>query len=267
MNGRESRGYRMIARFSRHKVESSFGTARIVTEKTKADFVIANLELEIVAHLKDILTIVPPPPDIYTRIKERIIAGFSAYSKSRIRQLLQVEVLSEGKPSVFLNRVRSLDDDSCGDEIIKSVFLEQLPTQVRAILAMLNVDNLQALAQIADKFTDAAGPTGFQVSAVKDVSGTFKTSVGVPSSKSDDLIAKIDCLPAQLDKLTERFNQSSTNSTRNRSRSQSRNRNRPNPSQNGDSKELCFYYHRKFGKKAKRCTAPYSWKPETSTEN
>ena len=166
-----------------HQVESSFGTARIVTEKTKADFVIANLELEIVAHVEDILTIIPPPPDIYTRIKERIIAGFSASSESRLRQLLKGEVLSDGKPSSVLNRLRSLNDGSCGDEIIKSVFLEQLPTQVRAILAMSNADDLQALAQIADKVAEAAGPTGSQVPAVKDgTSGTFKMPVDVPGS-------------------------------------------------------------------------------------
>ena len=54
--------------------------------------------------------------------------------------------MSEGKPSLFLARFRALNDGSCTDTILKSVFLKQMPSQIRAILAMSNVDNLQELA-------------------------------------------------------------------------------------------------------------------------
>ncbi|XP_033224799.1 uncharacterized protein LOC117177867 [Belonocnema kinseyi] len=174
------------------QVESSFSTANVRAEETKADYIVANLDFEIVAHVKDILSISPTPADICTRIKNRIISGFSASPESRLPQLLKGEVLSDGKPSVILNRLRSLNDNACSEEVIKSIFLEQLPNQIEAILALSNIDNLDDLAKMADKVTEAAGPGNFHISSVTSGSLSNSSMASAVTSKAlpDDLETK-----------------------------------------------------------------------------
>ena len=55
-----------------------------------------------------------------------------------------------------------MNDGSCTGNIFKSVFLEQIPSQIRTILAMSTVDNLQELANLADKILEASQPMSYQ---------------------------------------------------------------------------------------------------------
>lgn len=48
-------------------------------------------------------------------------------------------------------RFRGLDDTPCCSEVIKSVFLDQLPAATRSILAFSRVTRLQELADLANK--------------------------------------------------------------------------------------------------------------------
>ena len=93
----------------------------------------------------------------------RLIASFSISAETRLCRLLRGEVISQGKPSLLLTRLRALNDGSCTDTIIKSVFLEQMPSHIRAILAMSNVEDLQELANLADKVPEASQPTNYQI--------------------------------------------------------------------------------------------------------
>ena len=97
----------------------------------------------------------PKPADIYSQIKNQLIKSFSVSDETRLRKLLRGEVVSEGKPSLLLTRLHALNDSNYTDVVIKSVFLEQMPSQIRAILALLNVDDLLELARLADKVSEA----------------------------------------------------------------------------------------------------------------
>ena len=146
-------------------MKATFRQARIHLESTKADYLIASLDHDLILHIKHLTEIEPKPIDIYTQIKNTLIASFSVSAETRLRRLLRGEVISEGKQSLLLTRIRALNDGNCTDNIIRSVFLEQMPSNIRAILAMANVENLQELANLADNISEAAQPLNYQVAA------------------------------------------------------------------------------------------------------
>ncbi|XP_076657538.1 uncharacterized protein LOC143361781 [Halictus rubicundus] len=210
------------------QVESSLSAARINNQKTMADVVVAALKYDVVTTIKDILFMSP------------------VSAESKLRQLLKGEVLSKGKPSQILTGLLNLNDGSCSDEIIRAVFLEQLPSHVRAVLAMANVSEPRKLAELADKVVEA--------------SGTGTSAIAAVSSRDASLRAleeKVDRLTRQLASITTSRTRESR--VRRRTPSRSRNRSRENRSL---PKETACWFHRKFGKDARRCVKPSSWETE-----
>ena len=161
------------------QVESSFNVVQITAELTKADTVIECLKPDVFACIKDIISIRPRPPNLYTLIKERITTSFSISAETRVRQLLKGESLTSGKPSFLLTQLRNLNEFGCSNDIIKSIFFEQLPAHVRAILAVSNDEDLQVLAQMADKTVEKYQPNAFQVSETSVKSRDFQPSAVV----------------------------------------------------------------------------------------
>lgn len=107
--------------------------------------------------ISDIITQETQPIDIYSQIKQRLIANYAVSSESRLRQLLKGELSGEGKPSLILNLIKTLSQGKCGDEIIKTVFLDQLPIKCRSALALSEVSEVEKLAELANRFVEASG--------------------------------------------------------------------------------------------------------------
>ena len=242
-------------------VEATFRQARIHLESTKADYLIASLDHDFIPHIKHLIEMEPKPIDIYTQIKNTLIASFSVCAETRLRRLLIGEVISEGKLSLLLTRLRTLNDGNCTDNIIRSVFSEQMPSNIRAILAMANVENLQELANLADKISEAAQPLNYQVSAASSspniVANTSSVSVPVDpfASMADILTKQFDTLPNEIRNLKA--------TPQHRGRTNSRNFQRNNRSRSRSSHSRC-YYHQRFGKNANKCSQPCSWRVLTT---
>ena len=86
-------------------VEASFAKSRISTQSTMAQHLIANLDPDLIPHIKDIIVANPVPIDVYDQIKNRLISSFAVSAETRLRQLLKGEVISEEKPSLLLSRL------------------------------------------------------------------------------------------------------------------------------------------------------------------
>ena len=71
------------------QVERTLRVARIVADETKADTVVAALDADAIAIIRDILLIEPPPANQYHLIKERIINAFATSAESKLRRLLK----------------------------------------------------------------------------------------------------------------------------------------------------------------------------------
>ena len=75
------------------QVERTLRLARIVADETKADTVVAALDSDASAIIRDILLIEPPSARQYGLIKERIINAFATSAKSKLlSNLLSSEI-------------------------------------------------------------------------------------------------------------------------------------------------------------------------------
>ncbi|XP_033228722.1 uncharacterized protein LOC117180365 [Belonocnema kinseyi] len=192
-------------------------------------------------------------------------------NEDKLRQLLKWEVVNEGKPSLILNRLRGLNDNACSDNVFKSIFLEQLPSVIRAILAMSQVADLLALATLADKVCEAVSPTAFQTFTVAPHSAATSnvvnpSSASASQSATESIVAIVAQQRKLLEELSNRIAQLECQRGRSADRSNARGNFVPrNCSQSNIRGGLCFY-HDRYCKKAHKFQAPCSWKPaENST--
>ncbi|KYN11683.1 hypothetical protein ALC57_16163 [Trachymyrmex cornetzi] len=218
------------------QVEATFETARITDQKTRAHYVIMSLDAEAIACCRDLISqtdLVEP----YSKLKQRIIESFSASAESQLRQLIKGQVLTFGKPSQILHRLRNLNSyKRCDKAVIKTVcvFFEYLSPYIRGILATSECTDLDKLAKMADKITETSSDSAQCAAA------------SLKNSEPSDLESKIDKLAADLATLTAQVKRSgrsklkSEEDKRNRKRSKSRRHN------------VCWP-HRTFGDQARAC--------------
>ncbi|XP_024875977.1 uncharacterized protein LOC112457276, partial [Temnothorax curvispinosus] len=129
--------------------------SRITAEFTKADTVLAALDVEVWGHVRDIIALDPSPTDIYKQIKARIIAAYAPSVEAKLRKLLTGQVGTDGKPSLILSRLRSLNNGNLDDKVIKSIFLDHLLPNHRAILIATEITDLNRLAETADRMAES----------------------------------------------------------------------------------------------------------------
>lgn len=217
------------------QTEISLRNARITSESTKADVILAALDIEIVSSVRDIITADPPYPDIYTRIKSRIISNFAASDVVTLRQLLKGQVINDGKPSLMLSRLRNLNAGRCKDDVLKELFLEQMPSLYRGILGRSKSLDLDTLAADADDLADhmpVVGHMGPQICATGQEGPTGRQDCDIR-----ELTTAVNTLVKKLDRLTSVLG-----------RSRSRQRSKP-PNSNSsagvrDEPHLCHAHSR-----------------------
>ena len=191
----------------------------------KADFVIAELDEEVIGAIKDLITKIPQPEDLYLQIKQRIISTFATSAEENLRKLLKGQIVTDGKPSLILNGFRGLNDGKCNDEILRSIFTEHLPATTRAIMAASEISDLNRLAELADKIAENTSSVENSVVAAVD------TPVASSSALSE-LRDEIKALSKRLEKLERKIN------TRH-SRSQSKSKWKNKTARNKSKEKLC----------------------------
>lgn len=242
-------------------VEASFQVAKITDDTTKFHIILANADTAILSHIKDLIRN-PPKNGKFDALKERVLNVFSISQGARLRQLLKGQVLGEKKPSHFLQELKNLAGDQATDNIIKTLFIEQLPENYRTILATIEESELSKLANIADKIAEST---------------SLNTTVDpVVSSKLEDLACKHTAQISLVNRISENaFLEQLVQGMnvllcerKQRSRSRSPNnsyRSTRKRSQSRDKDGKCFY-HRRFGNKAHRCQQPCSWTDDKSNQ-
>lgn len=136
------------------QAELAFESSNITREKTKATYVLGALEYDVGKHCRSIVEN-PNITDPYTKIKEKLIGIYAASDEKQIRQLLKGQFLSDGKPSLILDRINSLNKDQrVSKEVVKTIFLDHLDPVVRGILVTNNYDSIEKMALAADVAID-----------------------------------------------------------------------------------------------------------------
>lgn len=205
------------------QVESQFITRGITSDTTKYYHVLASIESTVLEQISDFV-LNPPSTDKYLSLKALLIKEYTDSQEKQVKILLNELQLGDKKPSQLLREMRKLSNGQVDDKFLKTMFLEHLPAHARSILSV-SVDNLNTLAEMADKIMDH----------------TPRTTIAVADTVSP-MAEALEKLQIQINELAAQIR----NKPRSRSRSKSRSR---------SNYEMCWYHH-KFGARAKKCIQP-----------
>lgn len=237
------------------QVEAQFATAKITGQLTKFHHIIAVLSPEIATVVRDLI-LAPPPQNPYDTLKAELVRRASISEQRRLQQLLTSEELGDRTPSQMLRRLQQLLGDSpttFDPSLLKELFLQRLPANVRMVLAPTANISIDALAQLADRVAEVASPNISMVASSSHKSATDASTHDVPQSTAmEDMRQQINRLALQVNALVT----GAESRSRHESRSPSRRRSSNPPSRAGSPPPGICWYHWKFGSKAQKCRAP-----------
>ncbi|XP_072760465.1 uncharacterized protein [Anoplolepis gracilipes] len=140
------------------QVDLVFANFNITSDTTKFKYVATQLSGKALRSVSD-LVINPPIENKYESIKRHVMSAYDEGDEARLRRLLRGHEMRDEKPTAYLHRLQALVGNQCGDAVIHSLFFEQLPEVIQAILAISDTADLQRLAEMADKAPDVMKPT------------------------------------------------------------------------------------------------------------
>ena len=155
------------------QVEAQFSTRGISSERTKFDHVVASLAPKYIQEVSD-LVLSPPSATPYATLKAQLIQRTAASEQKRLQQLFHSEDLGDRKPTQLLHQMQQLMGDKVSttdNSFLRELFLQRLPANVRMVLASTETNELQDLAQLADKVMEVGAPT---VSSVRTTNSSFE---------------------------------------------------------------------------------------------
>ncbi|GFS64672.1 uncharacterized protein NPIL_431281 [Nephila pilipes] len=214
------------------QMESQF----VLVEITKFHHVVSALQPEELGIVGDV-TLNPSAVKPYAALRTRLYSQYAESEEQRLSGLISGMQLGDRKPSRLLLEMRSKADSKISEELLKSLFIQRLPTLRQQILAISN-DPLDKLAEMADGIMAVAGPT---------------SSIHVIDAKNQDLRTMLLEISSLLSRLE----------TRERSTShgpEGRFRRRSSSRESGAHKH--FWYHRRFKERATKCRKPCSFQTE-----
>ncbi|XP_036347992.1 uncharacterized protein LOC118757383 [Rhagoletis pomonella] len=146
------------------QLERAFRLSDITSDIDKFDWVTIHLEHDILLTVEDLIT-QPPADNRYNILKGRLLAKYSESAESKLRRLLQGGDTAGMKPSEILSHMKRLAPDPGSAAVIRTLFLGQMPSSVRPLLTVWKEDNLEQLAQIADKMLEAVNSNSINMIA------------------------------------------------------------------------------------------------------
>lgn len=216
------------------QLEAQFRMAKIVTDLSKFNTVVAAIESNVLAQISDAV-LTPPESGKYDNLKKCIINTFCDSEQKKTQKLLSDIELGDRRPTQLLNELSELAKDRVSDDFLKSLWLQRLPANVRAILQASNT-NLPELAKLADKIMEVSD---------------YRQVCAMQTTSSEATINEISQRIARLEKNFDQFFK------RDRHRSSSRHSRRSTtPAKKSNQHEEECWYHRKFGAQARSCRPP-----------
>ena len=156
-----------LARFNPARCEYWFATAEaefnlrqppITADRTKFSYVLASLEGDTIDRVIDLVR-APPANDAYTAIKNRLLEAFGRTPIERCKALLDWPGLGDGTPSSMLSKMLATlpGGDDPNTNLVKTLFLRQLPSDVQDHLGGMISLPIRELARNADRFFASSG--------------------------------------------------------------------------------------------------------------
>lgn len=239
------------------QMEAQFTIAGISQDTTKFNHIIASFDPIYLQAVSDIVRN-PPILDKYDTIKNRLINEFTASDQKKLRQAIHEVELGDDKPSQLLKKIKDLAGNSLNDDAIKSLWIERLPYNVRAVISIVEGDSF-LWAKQADKM--------MEITNFKNDIGSNINEIKIEKNEKPSTINEISEIKKAIDeihnKMNERFDR---NRSRSRQRYNNNGRFRSSSRNNAKQYENCWY-HFKYKGKAKNCRSPCNWDKNNKKEN
>lgn len=229
------------------QMEAQFTNGGITRDNSKYNHVISVLEPQYLSIVSDLIRN-PPADGKYETLKTRLISEYTISDHKKLTVLLTEIELGDDKPSHLLRKMRELARNSLREDALKSLWIDRLPENVRAAVAISN-DNLNTCAALADKIIEIVSSK--QVSEVKTDNN--------PSSSH---------LQAQIDELTKEFREFRSNRSRSPNSYNNNHNDKKRSRSKSNSKRPYCRFHYKYGALARKCEQPCQYKkPNDNSAN
>lgn len=216
----------------------------------RARMVIAQLDKEDIEEISDLLHD-PPATNQYQILKERLISIYEESESKQVQRLLSYTELGDQKPSQLLRRMCDLARKKIPDNTLKIMWMNLLPTHIRSMLIVSEACNSQAalseLAALADRMVE----TSQEVATVSKKPSTTPTD-------TQFLLDEVKKLSLEVAAIRSTQENRQYYQRRGRTYPSRSNTGTPSYSRSNSPSPYC-YYHRRFGKYARRCTSPCSF--------
>jgi hypothetical protein len=232
------------------QVEGQFALSGTTDDDIKYAYVLSRIEPKQAREIRDIIRN-PPLVDKYKTIKTALVQRLSDSQEQRIRQLLEHEEIGDRRPSQFLRHLSTLAGTTVSNELLRTLWIGRLPPQTQAILATRTDDNLQAVAEQADRI--------HEVNSRALVLATTQPPTPAATTVQQAWTTQMEMLTKQVAALTTQMANWAKTSRRGRSRSRTRDYTQKRERSKTPKQEGVCYYHRRFGAEARKCTQPCTY--------
>lgn len=225
------------------RVEANFRSAKVTSDQSKFDYILPALSEAVMLSVADILRN-PPATEKYQKLKDALIQRHSESDEKKLEKLLNYIDIGDEKPSSFYrNMTAQTSSLQVGEELIKKIWLQRLPGNVKSVLSVVEDQEISKLMSLADKVWEQTRPGQVSETAIS-------SNMGANDSQSEKQWAMV---VNQINQLTKRFDKFSKNE---RSRSRSRERSGFSHSNAKTKVEKLCFFHKRFGSKARKCQQP-----------
>ncbi|XP_050338275.1 uncharacterized protein LOC126764660 [Bactrocera neohumeralis] len=207
--------------------------------------VIARMDQETLIVVENIISN-PHETDKYILLKEALLNHYAIPQERRFKMLLSGVELRDRRPSELLAEIHRLGGNHLDAAFVRTIWFDRLPPLIKLALAGTGEENNTILAGTADRLMEVQ--RGYEDPGIMAV--TYKFVAG------SDMKKQLDELVRQVEKLAQRLDKASFNGS---------NRSKSTPSASQDNiASTPYYYHRKFGQRAKKCTRPCTFQGNTN---
>lgn len=134
------------------RIEAQFNSKGITQDQTKYDYVVSALDVNTADEIQHIL-LNPPAADKYQALKHELITTFGKSQFERDSELLNLNGLGDRRPSALLRKINALNNDP--ETLKRAIFLANLPTEIRSVLAAQQFPDAEQLAAAADRIWES----------------------------------------------------------------------------------------------------------------
>ena len=256
------------------QAEATFRMNNVKDQQTMFDSVITALDVNAATDIADILTH-PPDEEPYDALKKALVDRLAVSNAARIKRVLSNLSIGDRSPSAHLRRLRSEAGNNFSDAVLKTIWLDALPADVKLVVSGLDLD-LDKLAATADRVHDVAGPRRVIASVSSTGASSSGTSSSGPSSSaasssaSSSWTTQMEQRTRQLASVVKRLDdrgRKKTKATGNGGPPAKKARSRSRSTNPDDADDSHCWYHRRFKEKARKCVDPCTatWPLSTSS--